>query len=267
MQTDHMRDKEVLAKQYQDSSNLDIRKKFHQKYSRNSIEYGAWLLSKIEFFKGCRILEVGCGSGDLWEDNPALVDTFSELVLTDLSEGMIEIVKKSYAGRKNVQIQVMDVVDMPFEDRCFDVVVANSMLYHVNDLDTTLKNIHRVLRDGGKFYATTFGKNGLLSYIQAAMFEMGLSDSKNVGEISFALENGADILRNHFSTVQKEIYPDDHIEVSDCMDLVDYIFSMASMSHVDHSNRDRIQAYFEAKRDRNGVLVIPKLAGMFVAVK
>lgn len=265
MQTDHMRDKAVLAKQYQDSSNLDIRKKFHQKYSKNSIEYGAWILSKIQFFQGCRVLEVGCGSGDLWED--ALVDTFSELVLTDFSEGMIEMVRKSYAGRKNVRIQVMDVVDMPFEDRCFDVVVANSMLYHVNDLDTALKNVRRILRDGGKFYATTFGKDGLLSYIQAAMFEMGLSDSKNVGEISFALENGADILQNHFAVVRKEIYPDDHIEVSDPADLVDYIFSMASMSHVDRSNRGRIQAYFEAKRDRNGVLVIPKMAGMFICVK
>jgi SAM-dependent methyltransferase len=266
MKTWNMRDKEVLTRQYKDSSNLDIRKFFHKKYSTNSIGYTDWILSNIKFFKGCRILEVGCGTGSLWENYPELIDTFSELVLTDISKGMIDIVKESYAGRKNIQIQAMDVLDMPFEDNSFDIIVANSMLYHVNDVDSALENIHRILRDDGVFYATTFGKDGLINYINNAMFEMGLSDSKKIDGISFTLENGSDILRNHFSVVKEETY-DDHLEVLEPLDLVEYIFSMSSMCHIDISNRDKMKAYFESKKDSKGILTIPKMYGMFISLK
>jgi SAM-dependent methyltransferase len=266
MNTRNMRDKEVLTRQYQDSSNLDIRKNFNKKYSTNPIDYTDWILSKIKFFKGCRILEVGCGTGSLWENYPELIDTFSELVLTDISHGMIDIVKTRYAGRKNIRIQTMDVLDMPFVDHSFDIVIANSMLYHVSDVDSALENIHRILQDGGVFYSTTFGKEGKINYINNAMFEMGLSDSKIIDEIPFTLENGADILRNHFSVVKAEMY-DNHLEVSEPLDLVDYIFSMSSMSHVDRSHRDKVNAYFQSKKDSQGILTIPTMGGMFISLK
>ena len=259
-----MRDKEVLTRQYKDSSNLYIRRNFHKKYGTNSTGYADWIISKIKFFQGCRVLEVGCGTGSLWENYPQLIDTFSELVLTDIFKGMIDIVKDSYGGRKNVKIQVMDILDVPFEANSFDIIVANSMLYHVNDVDPALENIHRILRDDGVFHATTFGKDVLINYINNAMFEMGLSDSKKIGEISFSLENGSDILRNHFSVVKEEIY-DTHLEVSEPVDLVEYIFSMASMSHIDKSNREKMNAYFESKKDRQGILTIPQMYGMFIS--
>ncbi len=44
----------------------------------------------------------------------------------------------------------------------------------------------------------------MANYVNQAMFEMGLSDSKKIDEISFTLENGSDILRNHFSVVKEE---------------------------------------------------------------
>jgi len=266
MKTSHMRDQEVLSRQYKDSSNLDIRKNFHKKYSTNPTSFTDWILSKIKFINGCRVLEVGCGTGSLWQNYPQLTDTFAELVLTDISKGMIDIAKETYVARKNIQIQAMDVLDMPFEDHSFDIIVANSMLYHVNDVDSALEIIHRILRDGGVFYATTFGKDGQISYINHAMFEMGLSDSKEIGEISFSLENGFDLLRKHFSVVKEETY-DAHLEVSEPLDLVEYIFSMSSMSHVARSNRDKMNAYFESKKDSQGILNIPVMSGMFISTK
>jgi ubiquinone/menaquinone biosynthesis C-methylase UbiE len=266
MKTSYMRDKDVLSEQYKDRSNLDIRINFHKKYGTNPTEYADWVLSKIGFFAGCRVLEVGCGTGSLWEKHPELIDTVSELVLTDISAGMIDIVRKSYAGRENIRIQAADVLDMPFEDNSFDIVIANSMLYHVNDVDAALVNINRVLRDGGVFHATTFGKDGQLEYINNAMFDLGLSDSRTIDGISFSLENGGDILRSHFSAVRVEAC-DSHLEVSEPMDLVEYIFSMSSMSHVDRSNRDKMYAYFESKKDRRGILTIPRRYGMFIASK
>jgi ubiquinone/menaquinone biosynthesis C-methylase UbiE len=266
MKTMNMRDKDVLTRQYKDSSKLDIRKNFHKKYGTNPIEYADWILSKIKFFKGCRVLEVGCGTGSLWEHYPQLIETFSELVLTDLSKGMIELVAERYEGRKNIQIQVMDVLDMPFDENSFDIIIANSMLYHVSAVDAALENIQRIVREGGVFCATTFGKDGLIHYIHRAMFEMGLSDSREIGEISFSLENGAELLRNHFSAVTEEVH-DAQLEVLEPSDLVDYIFSMASMEHLDPSNRDKMNAYFESKKDGRGILSIYQKGGMFISSK
>jgi len=266
LNTGNMRDKDVLAGQYQDRSNLDLRRNFHKKYGSSPTRYTDWILAKIRFFKGCRVLEVGCGTGNLWEHAAELVETFSELVLSDISEGMLESARKSYEGRQNIKIQRMDVLELPFEDNSFDIVIANSMLYHVNALDAALENVRRVLREGGALHATTFGRDGLINYINAAMFEMGLSASEKVEGLSFTLENGADILRKHFLTVRMEPYRAD-LAVSQPADLVDYIFSMASMSHVDRSNRERMNAYFESKKDGQGLLRIQQTYGMFIALK
>lgn len=264
MNTSHMHDKDILARQYRDSSNLEIRKNFHQKYGSNPVAFTDWILSKIRFFEGCRVLEVGCGTGGLWANTPQLVESFSELALTDASEGMIERARQSYAGRVNVRLQVMDVLEMPFEAHSFDIIVANSMLYHVREIDAALADIRRVLRPAGAFYATTFGKEAVIHYIDRALIEMGLADATAIGAISFTLENGGQALRRHFSAVRVETY-ENPLDVSDPVDLVEYIYSMASMSRLDRSHRERMLAYFESQKDRNGILTIPQASGMFIA--
>ena len=47
---------------------------------------------------------------------------------------------------------------IPFRDSSFRSVVSNSSLEHLPDISTTLREIARVLKPGGKLYAT-FGSN------------------------------------------------------------------------------------------------------------
>jgi ubiquinone/menaquinone biosynthesis C-methylase UbiE len=61
-----MSDQNAVRKQYADSKNLSIRTSLHQKYSTNSVPFPDWIFSHYEFFAGCRILELGCGTGDFW---------------------------------------------------------------------------------------------------------------------------------------------------------------------------------------------------------
>lgn len=42
---------------------------------------------------------------------------------------------------------------LPFEDACFDAVFARQVLHHVPDLPTTMRELHRVLRPGGRLLA------------------------------------------------------------------------------------------------------------------
>ena len=53
----------------------------------------------------------------------------------------------------------MDGNIINFENETFDIIIANHMLYHVNDRRKLLKEIQRVLMDDGCFYAATNGDN------------------------------------------------------------------------------------------------------------
>ena len=264
MNHQNMRDEKILTKQYKNSKNLDIRQSFHQNYGTNPIEYKSWIRSKMTFFKGCRILELGCGTGSLWRREAELIDSFSELVLSDISEGMVEETKKSYAEQKNVTCEVFDILDISYPEDSFDIIIADSMLYHVPNLEQALKNIHRILKKDGIFYATTFSSSeGLINYINHALYEMRLSATDQSKRISFSLENGSELLSKYFSSVKKELYIDD-LEVTKSEDIVKYILSMSSMLHVDVSDRAKMLAYFESQKDSSGVIKIPKLYGMFI---
>jgi len=264
----NMCDKAVLDEQYKDSEKLDIRKMFHKKYSTNPVEYDDWIVSKIHFFEGCRILELGCGTGNLWMDQTALVDSFSELVLSDISEGMVESAKENHADKKRIKCEVIDTQAIPYPDGSFDIVVANSMLYHIPELEQAVKEIHRVLKTDGVFYATTASTSeGLMNYITASLYEMGLSETSGAAAISFSLENGEELLARYFSNVKRDLY-DDRLEVTEVADLVAYIYSMSSVYYqLDVSSSADLHAYFEEQKDSEGIIKIPKLYGIFISQK
>jgi len=67
--------------------------------------------------------------------------------------------------------------------------------------------------------------------------------------------------------VVKEETVYDNLEVLEPLDLVEYIFSMSSMCHIDISNREKMNVYFESKKDSKGILTIPKIYGMFISLK
>ena len=76
-----------------------------------------------------RVLEVGCGRGELAERVIA-PSSACELVAIDQSERMVELTRA-----RGVDARVGDVQALPFEDAAFDCAVAAWMLYHVPDLD------------------------------------------------------------------------------------------------------------------------------------
>ncbi len=86
-----------------------------------------------------RVLEVGCGMGQLAERMHEELD--AEVVAIDQSERMVELTRK-----RGVDARVADVQELPFGDGEFDVVVAAWMLYHVPDVERALDEIVRVLR-------------------------------------------------------------------------------------------------------------------------
>lgn len=137
------------------------------------------------------------------------------------------------------------------------------MLYHVPDLDKGLSEVKRVLADDGVFYCATYGENGIVPYIASLLKDYGVIDKSNK---VFTLQNGEDILRRHFSDVQRYDY-EDSLAVTDLDDLLDYLGSLISGTFSEVlSDRETVKQVLK-KEMVNGVLHIPKENGMFICRK
>jgi SAM-dependent methyltransferase len=53
-----------------------------------------------------------------------------------------------------VEFEVQDIRDMSFPDDCFDVISCISVLEHLNEVDTAIREFHRVLRQEGMLILT-----------------------------------------------------------------------------------------------------------------
>jgi len=112
------------------------------------------------------ILEVACGTGQItkyiYEDlaKPMKLD----VVATDLSQAAIDVCMRVASDdmRQNVKFQAdVDMADLPFADDSFDVIVCGFGLMFPPDKTSVVREFKRVLRPGGKVYATIFYKNEL----------------------------------------------------------------------------------------------------------
>ncbi len=255
---------ENLVEQYKNANNLRIRTRLHQKYSQASVSWFDWILSQIRFEGSNRILELGCGNGNLWKSCRKSLRN-RDIFLSDLSEGMVEEARKNLR-QNDFSFIVIDAEKIPFKNRYFDLVIANHMLFYLPDFDRGLREIVRVLNDDGILYASTYGRKHMkeiTDLVQEFDPEIYLS-SEHLYE-RFGRENGKDLLGAWFSDVQFIPY-EDSLEVSSAKDLADYILSC----HGNQNERLRgrygeFLEFLESRIAEKGTLHITKDAGLFIA--
>lgn len=252
----------TVKEQYASAGNLNTRISIHQKYSTNKMGFGNWIFSNYKITKGMNVLELGCGTGDMWKDHEDLIKSCSKLVLSDFSEGMLENAKTNIRSDVNVEYQIIDIQDIPFEAESFDVVIANMMLYHVPDMAQGLSEVRRVLKTDGAFYCATFGEHGIIEYLSKTLGAYDVEDNMNK---NFTLQNGKEILAPFFSDVQRLDY-EDSLAVTEIDDLVEYIYSLSSMTTLSAVPKKEIHDLL-TKQMVDGVLSVPKEYGMFCCRK
>jgi len=250
----------VVKQQYANASNLNTRISIHDKYSTNKMGFGNWIVSNYRIDKGMKVLELGCGTGDMWKDREGLINLCCQLTLSDFSEGMLATAKSNIGERNNINYQAIDIQEIPFEDETFDVVIANMMLYHVPDIDKGLAEVRRVLKRGGLFYCATYGEHGIIEYLSKILSAYGVEDNINK---NFTLQNGCEILSKTFSRVEKLEYIDS-LAVTNIDDMVEYIYSLSSMTSLSSVPKQVIKEIL-INNTTNGILNVPKEYGMFIS--
>lgn len=253
--------------QYRDSSNLDARVVIHQRFSTNSYGWFDWVFDHLTSVPAnARVLELGCGSGVLWQTCAERVPAGWTITLSDLSGGMLDSAWRSLVvtGRA-YKFEQIDAQSIPYPDGTFDLVIANHMLYHVPDRPQALTEIRRVLKDDGRLMAATVGDTHLKemgAWIKRASIE------PRQGKFTqpFTLENGGDQLREFFSDVTMDRY-EDNLKVTEVAPLLDYIRSMISAEHLSAEELAKLESGFRAMLAKDGEIFITKDSGLFEARK
>lgn len=253
-------DTSVVKKQYASADNLNTRISIHDKYSTNKMGFGNWIVSNYRISEGMKVLELGCGTGDMWKNRESLIRACSKLILSDFSEGMVETAKNNIGSFGNMEYKVIDIQEIPYENETFDIVIANMMLYHVPDIDKGLSEVRRVLKRDGCFYCATYGEHGIVEYLSKILSAYGVEDHINK---NFTLQNGYEILSKTFSNIEKLEYIDS-LAVTNVDDMVEYIYSLSSMTSLNSVPKHKIKDILMHNLT-NGVLHVPKEYGMFVA--
>lgn len=116
------------------------------------------LLKDVDF-EDKEVLDLGCGTGVL--SMIALEKGAKRIVLGDCSELLLDGCRKKMTGSgyssERVDFRQLDVESLPFEERCFDVIISAMMLGIVPGQETAVSEMLRVLRSGGSFALSTRG--------------------------------------------------------------------------------------------------------------
>lgn len=254
-----------IIEQYKNAKNLNDRISLHEKYSANKQGWFNWLFNQIDFSKVNRLLELGCGNGKLWQENK--IDLRNrEIFLSDISEGMVEEVRNKLGSDFNCI--VADAERIPFKDSYFDSIIANHVLFYLNDLNLGLKEIDRVLKSDGILYCSTYGKNHMKEITEIVQnFDSRINLSNHSLYDIFGLENGEDILSKYFSNIQRMDYQDS-LAITESKPLIDYIMSChGNQNEILGPRLNEFKEYIEELLENNGKIVVTKEAGLFVCRK
>jgi SAM-dependent methyltransferase len=259
----------LLTDQYQNAVNLNTRIQLHARFSVNKYGWHRWIFDQFELAPDSRVLELGCGPGDLWFKNLDRIPAGWKITLSDFSPGMLAVAQQNLRGyRRQFEYEVIDGQAIPYEDQIFDAVIANHMLYHVPDVATALAEIHRVLKPGGGFYASTVGKAHMRELDQLAhQFKPDVElIFDNDQTHAFILDNGQAQLSAWFPQVALYRYQD-ALEITEAEPLVAYVLSMARLIE-DYLVGDKVTEFtkfIEQELAQKGVIHVTKDTGLFVA--
>ena len=206
-------DPALVRDEYSDESRLRRRAAAYTG-ATTAVDARVPLVAAVVDARPARVLEVGCGWGELAEWLAR--DTGAEVVAVDLSPRMVEL-----AVERGVDARVADVQALPFADGTFDVAVAAWMLYHVPDLDRGIAELARVLAPGGRLVAAT----NSLSHLEELRELVGSGPSP----IMFSRETGEALLAPHFARVRREDV-DGTLEFADRAAVDAYVRASISMS-------------------------------------
>ncbi len=255
-----------LKAQYRNSTNISARIRLHRLFSSNKQGWFPWIYEQCQITEGMKILELGCGNGRLWIENKAKLPADCEIILSDISEGMIRDVRREQSLQDDrFSFAAFDCHAIPYEDASFNLVIANHVLFYCKDVDRVCSEVGRVLKPGGRFVCGTYGVAHMqeVSRLVTQFDDRITLSGENLYE-HFGKENGAQALAPYFAEVDWQQY-EDALIVTQAEPLIEYVLSChGNQNQYILEKYNKFRKYVEGQI-RNGY-TITKDAGIFISV-
>ena len=111
--------------------------------------YATDLAERLNDFTEGTLLEIAAGTGVVTRQLAALLPSAVIITATDLSQDMID--RATHVGTaRPITWQQADVMELPFPDDSFDVVVCQFGVMFFDPKSAAFAEMHRVLRPGGR---------------------------------------------------------------------------------------------------------------------
>lgn len=158
---------DVFEKVYEnyDAMNSVISFQLHKRWRKDTME-------RMNVQTGDTALDVCCGTGDWTLSLARAVGPDGKVVGIDFSENMLSVAKEKEKREKLKQIEWVhgNAMELPFKDDHFDYVTIGFGLRNVPDYMTVLKEMHRVVKPGGKVVCLETSQPTLWGYRQLYYF-------------------------------------------------------------------------------------------------
>lgn len=140
---------------YQETTtDLLARIDIHNQYGSRNID--EWMLDQIPMKKGMTILDVACGSGKQCFSFYNELGGDCSITGVDVSESLLEKAKQESQEKDyDIEFGILDFNKaFDIEDEEFDLVSCCFAIYYAENIPFTIKEMHRVLKPGGKLFTT-----------------------------------------------------------------------------------------------------------------
>lgn len=120
--------------------------------AEDSSEYRHTLYEKVDLTNKKRILDVGCGTGAVTLD--IAHSTKGEVLGIDIDKEKFQEAIKVLSSVPNIRLMEADVLDLPFMNETFDLVVFSVVLIYIKGQQRAINEMARVTKKQGYVMAT-----------------------------------------------------------------------------------------------------------------
>lgn len=122
--------------------------------------YGCGLVCPA-LLEGCKVLDLGCGSGRDVYALAQLLGPAGAVIGVDMTDEQLAVAEKhrdfhsdafGYANTRFLQGYIERLDELDLQPGSFDVIVSNCVVNLSPDKDAVLRGVNRLLREGGEFY-------------------------------------------------------------------------------------------------------------------
>lgn len=108
---------------------------------------------------GARVLDIATGTGDIALRFAKTVGLQGQVIGLDFSAKMIQQAKQRPNNQKpNLSFEVGDAMSLRFHDNTFDIASISFGIRNVDEPVTALREMHRVVKPGGRVIVMEFGQ-------------------------------------------------------------------------------------------------------------